>query len=75
MTTLTINIPDDKLTIIDDISSLVRSVGRNIAVYSDKGSINSQLKAELKQSLNEAFDIIEGKAPKKIPERYSKWVI
>jgi hypothetical protein len=65
MTTLTIKIPDNGAAIIKDISSLVKSVGGDISVLPDKEAKKEELKAELKQSLHEAFDIVEGKAPRK----------
>lgn len=64
MTTLTINLPESGSSIISDISSLVKSVGGNISI-SDDHSKKEELKAELEESLNQAFDIIEGKAPRK----------
>jgi len=65
MTTLTIKIPDNGSAIIKDISSLVKSVGGDISVLSEREVKKEELKAELKQSLNEALDIVEGKKPRK----------
>ncbi len=65
MTTLTIKIPDNGSAIIKDISSLVKSVGGDISILSDRQVKKEELKAELKQSLNEALDIVEGKTPRK----------
>ena len=39
-------------------------VGGNISVSTDN-SIQEKLSAELKEALNDAFDIIEGKKPRK----------
>ena len=65
MTTLTINIPDSNLDLISNISSLVKNAGGEISVHSDNESKTEELRAELKQSLHEVFDIIEGKTPRK----------
>lgn len=60
MTTLTINIPESSSDVIADISSLVKSVGGEITVYSDDDLSVEELEL-LKSSLKEALLIKDGK--------------
>jgi hypothetical protein len=60
MTTLTINIPDDSLDIISDITSLVKSAGGEISVSLDEGLSDDEM-ALLKSAYKEALLIKDGK--------------
>lgn len=63
MTTLTIRIPDEETK---KVSSFIEDLGGEIvALTFTKEELRQQTLKELEEGLNEAFDIIEGKAERK----------